>query len=114
MVVHGVIGGALLMADPGCMLYRAHVGGKAPDSADWKGKEGYVDGTMDAESVRMPSPSQWPEGTAPGQERDGRSYNLISGPYLSALLANLDLGHVPDVSGRREAWFRSRVLIRRP
>ena len=66
MVVHGVIGGALLMADPGCMLYRAHVGGKAPDSADWKGKEGYVDGTMDAES-----------------------YNLISGPYLSALLANL-------------------------
>ena len=91
MVVHGVIGGALLMADPGCMLYRAHVGGKAPDSADWKGKEGYVDGTMDAES-----------------------YNLISGPYLSALLANLDLGHVPDVSRRREAWFRSRVLIRRP
>ena len=66
MVVHGVIGGALLMADPGCVLYRAHVGGKAPDSADWKGKEGYVDGTMDAES-----------------------YNLISGPYLSALLANL-------------------------
>ena len=88
VVAHGVIGGALLVADPGGVLYRAHMGG-AQEIANWNGKEGYVDGTMDRESVRMPSASQWPEGNAPGQEADGRSYNLISGQYLDDLLASL-------------------------
>jgi hypothetical protein len=88
VVAHGVIGGALLIADPGGVLYTAHIGG-GPKIANWKGKDGYLDGTMDRESVRMPSPSQWPEGRAPGLEGDGRSYNLISGQYLTELMANL-------------------------
>jgi hypothetical protein len=37
----------------------------------------------------MPSLSQWPDGDAPGQELDGRSYHLISGEYLSDLLDRL-------------------------
>jgi hypothetical protein len=88
VVAHGIVGDALLIADPGAVLYQAHIGGTA-GIANWKGREGYLDGTMDKERVRMPSPSQWPDGKAPGHEGDGRSYNLISGQYLSDLLANL-------------------------
>lgn len=44
---------------------------------------------MDKEKVRMPSPSQWPGGNAPGQEGDGRSYNLISGQFLNDMLDKL-------------------------
>jgi hypothetical protein len=88
VVAHGIIGGALLIADPGGVLYQAHNGGKA-EIANWKGKEGYLDGTMDRERVRMPSPSQWPDGHAPGLEGDDRSYHLISGQFLDDLLDNL-------------------------
>jgi hypothetical protein len=88
VLAHGIIAGALLVADPGGVLYEAHDGGRA-EIANWKGKEGYLDGTMDKEKVRMPSPSQWPGGNAPGQEADGRSYNHISGQYLSDMLDKL-------------------------
>jgi len=88
VVAHGVVGDALLIADPGGVLYQAHIGGTA-EIANWKSKEGYLDGTMDKEKVRMPSPSQWPGGSAPGQEGDGRSYNHISGQYLSDMLDKL-------------------------
>jgi hypothetical protein len=88
VLAHGVIGGALLVADPGGVLYQAHNGG-APEIANWKDKEGYLDGTTDKEKVRMPSPSQWPGGNAPGQEGDGRSYNHISAQYLSDMLDKL-------------------------
>jgi hypothetical protein len=88
VVAHGVVGGALLVADPGCVLYQAHHGG-GTGIENWKGKEGYLDGTMDRDQVRMPSPSQWPEGSAPGQEGDARSYHLISGQFLDDLLAHL-------------------------
>jgi hypothetical protein len=88
VLAHGIIAGALLVADPGGVLYQAHNGGTT-EIANWKGKEGYLDGTMDKEKVRMPSPSQWPGGDAPGQEADGRSYNHISGQYLSDMLDKL-------------------------
>jgi hypothetical protein len=88
VVAHGIIGGALLIADPGGVLYQAHTGGTA-EIANWAGKDGYVDGTTDKEGVRMPSPSQWPDGTAPGQEGDARSYNLISAQFLDDLLDGL-------------------------
>ena len=88
VLAHGVIAGALLIADPGGVLYQAHNGGTA-EIENWKGKEGYLDGTMDRERVRMPSPSQWPDGDAPGQEGDARSYHLITGQYLNDLLDNL-------------------------
>jgi hypothetical protein len=88
VLAHGIIAGALLVADPGGVLYQAHNGGTT-EIANWKAKEGYLDGTVDKEKVRMPSPSQWPGGTAPGEEADGRSYNHISGQYLSDMLDKL-------------------------
>jgi hypothetical protein len=88
VLAHGIIGEALLIVDPGGVLYQAQKGG-TPTIANWKGKEGYLDGTMDAEQVRMPSPSQWPDGNAPGQEGDGRSYNLVSGQFLDDMLGKL-------------------------
>ena len=88
VVAHGVVGGALLIADPGAVLYQAHIGGTA-EIANWKSKDGYLDGTMDKEKVRMPSPSQWPGGRAPGLEGDARSYNHISGEFLSDMLDKL-------------------------
>ena len=88
VLAHGIIAGALLVADPGGVLYQAHNGGRT-EIANWKGKEGYLDGTMDKEKVRMPSPSQWPGGRAPGQEGDSMSYTHISGQYLSDLLDKL-------------------------
>ena len=57
VLAHGIIAGALLVADPGGVLYQAHNGGTT-EIANWKGKEGYLDGTMDKEKVRMPSPAR--------------------------------------------------------
>ena len=88
VVAHGITAGGLLIADPGGVLYQAHHGGKG-EIEDWNGKEGYLDGTMDGEGVRMPSPSQWPDRSAPGQELNSRSYHLISGRYLSDMLDRL-------------------------
>jgi hypothetical protein len=88
VLAQGIVGGALLVVDPGGVLYQAHKGG-TPHIANWKDKAGYVDGSSDAEAVRMPSPSQWPDGSAPGQEGDGRSYNRISGQFLDDLLNKL-------------------------
>jgi hypothetical protein len=88
VLAQGIIDGALLILDPGGVLHRAYNGG-TPHIANWQGKEGYRDGTMDGESVRMPSPSQWPGEIVPGQEGDGRSYNLISGQFLNDMLDNL-------------------------
>jgi hypothetical protein len=88
VVAHGITSGGLLIADPGGVLYQAYHGGKG-EIEDWSGKEGYTDGMMDGEQVRMPSPSQWPDDDAPGQERDARSYHHISGEYLSDLLERL-------------------------
>jgi hypothetical protein len=85
VVAHGIVGEGLLIADPGAVLYRAYHGGKGTIE-NWTGKEGYLDGTMDGERVRMPSPDQWPDGEAPGQEGDPRSYHLISGRYLADML----------------------------
>ncbi len=88
VLAHGIVGGGLLLVDPGGVLFQAHNGGTA-EIANWKDKDGYVDGTMDKDRVRMPSLGQWPGGKAPGQEADGRSYNLISGQFLSDLLSKL-------------------------
>lgn len=88
VLAQGIVGGALLVDDPGGVLYQAHRGG-TPEIENWKDKEGYVDGTTDEEAVRMPSPLQWPDGKAPGQEGDARSYNRISGPFLDDLMKKL-------------------------
>lgn len=88
VVAHGIISGGLLIADPGAVLYQAYHGGKG-DIKNWSGKEGYLDGTMDAKQVRMPAASQWPDRDAPFQEGDARSYHLISGKFLSDLLQQL-------------------------
>ena len=110
VLAHGIIAGALLVADPGGVLYQAHNGGTT-EIANWKGKEGYLDGTMDKEKVRMPSPSQWPGGNAPGQEADGRSYNHISGQYLSDMRDKLI--SVTSLTSIRKApgWWRHRHLL---
>lgn len=88
VVSHGIVSGGLLIADPGNVLHQAHRGG-ANGIEDWRGKDGYMDGTMDPEAVRMPATGQWPEGQAPGQEGDPRGYHLITGDFLDALLQNL-------------------------
>jgi hypothetical protein len=88
VVAHGITGEGLLIADPGAVLFQAYHGGKG-EIENWAGKKGYLDGTMDSEQVRMPPPSQWPDGKAPFQEGDARSYHLISGEYLSGMLDRL-------------------------
>ena len=88
VLAQGIIEGALLIVDPGGVLYQAYKGGTG-EIANWRGKDGYLDGTMDKEKVRMPSPLQWPDGNVPGQEGDGRSYNLISGQFLDDMLDKL-------------------------
>ncbi len=88
VLAYGIVSGGLLIADPGAVLYSAYHGGK-PKIEDWSGKEGYLDGTMDSEQVRMPPESQWPDGEAPGQDRDSKSYHLISGEFLDGLLAEM-------------------------
>jgi hypothetical protein len=88
VVAHGIVGDGLLLADPGAVLFSAYHGGK-PSIANWSGKSGYVDGTMDSDFVRLPPTSQWPGEVAPGSERDARSYYHVSGQFLDDLLANL-------------------------
>jgi hypothetical protein len=88
VVAHGIVEGGLLIADPGAVLYQAFHGGK-PGIEDWSGKAGYLDGTMDSESVRLPADSQWPAGAAPGQELDARSYHHISSQFLEDMLDRL-------------------------
>jgi hypothetical protein len=88
VLAQGIVGGALLVVDPGGVLYQAHKGG-GPHIENWKDKQGYLDGTMDQESVRMPPSSQWPGGVAPGDEGDARSYHLISGQFLTDMLKKL-------------------------
>jgi putative peptidoglycan binding protein len=89
VVAQAVIGGALLVVDPGNVLYQSAKGMGKPHISDWSNRAGFVDGTQDPEKVRMPPSSQWPSGKAPGQERDARGYNLVSGQFLKELLANL-------------------------
>jgi len=89
VVAQGVIGGALLVVDPGNVLYQSAKGMGKPHIADWSNRTGFVDGSQDPGKVRMPASSQWPKGTAPGQEGDARAYNLVSGQFLKELLANL-------------------------
>lgn len=88
VLAHGIVGGGLLVADPGAVLYNAHHGGK-PKIEDWSSKDGYLDGTMDGDQVRLPPTSQWPDGDPQGQDRDARSYHLISGEFLDDMLAEL-------------------------
>lgn len=88
VLAHGIVGDGLVIADPGAVLYQAHHGGKG-EIEDWSGRDGYLDGTMDSDGVRMPPASQWPGGDAPGQERDARSYHLISGEFLRDMLERL-------------------------
>lgn len=88
VVAHGIVGGGLLIADPGAVLYSASRGGKT-GIQDWSGKSGYSDGTGNSGGVRMPARSQWPDEAAIGQEQDARSYHLISGQYLEDLLKSL-------------------------
>lgn len=88
VVAHGITEDGLLIADPGAVLFSAHNGGKGVIE-NWSGKSGYVDGTMNAEQVRLPLTSQWPAGQPLGQERDPRSYHHISGEFLDDLLVQL-------------------------
>lgn len=88
VVAHGILGGGLLIADPGGVLYQAFHGGTG-EIENWSGKDGYLDGTSGGDAVRMPPASQWPGGEAPGQEADARSYHLITGQFLNDLLEHL-------------------------
>lgn len=88
VLAQGIVRGGLSIVDPGGVLYQAHRGG-GPQIENWAGKEGYLDGSMDGEAVRIPAASQWPEGNAPGQEGDPRSYSLVSGQFLDGLLQNV-------------------------
>jgi hypothetical protein len=88
VVAHGIRNGGLLIADPGAVLYQAHNGGKG-EIENWAARSGYLDGTADGDRVRMPPATQWPGGQAPGQERDARSYHLISGDFLEQMLSRL-------------------------
>jgi hypothetical protein len=90
VVGHGVVGGALLVVDPGNVLYQAKHWNGYKHISDWSSRDGFLDATGgNAEKVRMPPASQWPGKKAPGMEGDERSYNLISGQFLAELLANL-------------------------
>jgi len=89
VVAQGVVGGALLVVDPGNVLYQSAKGMGKPHISDWSSRAGFVDGTQDPDKVRMPPSSRWPSGKAPGQEGDARAYNLVSGQFLKELLANL-------------------------
>jgi hypothetical protein len=88
VVAQGIVRGGLSIVDPGGVLYQAHRGG-GTQIENWSDKDGYLDGSMDREGVRMPPASQWPEGNAPGQEGDSRSYSLVSGQFLDGLLQHL-------------------------
>ena len=92
----GVIGGDLLVVDPGGVLWQAAKHGGIYDKKndkwiieDWKGKDGYLDGTTDPDKVRMPKASQWPGGKAPGDEGDGRNYIRLSGSFRDDMLKDL-------------------------
>jgi hypothetical protein len=92
VVAHAVVDDALLVSDPGNVLYGAAHGGKAHVSLDWSGKSGFLDAGKNlenADKVRMPPAAQWPGGKAPGQEGDHRSYNRISGQFLQDMLKDL-------------------------
>lgn len=89
VVAHGIIDNKLLIVDPGGALWTASGGRKSKHVADWSKKDGYLDGTRDREKVRMPKASQWPGGKPGGQEADARSYNLIWGEFLDAMLDKL-------------------------
>ena len=88
VVAHGIKDGGLLIADPGGVLFQAHGGGRG-EVENWSGKDGYLDARTDPDAVRLPAHEQWPGGQAPGQERDERSYHLISGQFLDDMLARL-------------------------
>ena len=88
VVAQGIVGGALLIVDPGGVLFQAN-GGGTKEIANWKGKDGYLDGRTNKEKVRMPAPAQWRGGRPPGQEGDPRCYHHISGRFLQDLLDNL-------------------------
>jgi hypothetical protein len=90
VVVHGIVDDGLLIVDPGNVLCTAHRGGNAA-TANWQDKDGYLDGKTDPEKVRMPQATQWPDGAFPdpGEEDDGRGYNLITGAFLEALLKDM-------------------------
>ena len=89
VVAQGVIGDALLVVDPGNVLYQSAHGMGKSYILDWSNRGGFVDGTQDRDKVRMPPASQWSSGKAPGQEGDARAYNIVSGQFLKELLANL-------------------------
>ncbi len=89
VIAQGVIDGGLLIVDPGNILYQAAHGMGKPHVTDWSNRGGFVDGSQDAAKVRMPPASQWPGGKPPGQERDPRSYNHVSGQFLKEMLGGL-------------------------
>ena len=89
VIAQGVIGGAVAIVDPGNVLYQAAKGGGGPIQ-NWQSMaSGFADGSSGADKVRMPQSSQWPGGSAPGNEADPRAYNLVSGQFLQKLLDNL-------------------------
>ena len=89
VVAQAVIGGAVAIVDPGNVLYTAAQGGKGVIQ-NWQSMaSGFADGGSAPDKVRMPAGSQWPEGSAPGQEADKRAYNLVSGDFLKKILDNL-------------------------
>ena len=89
VIAQAVIGGAVAIVDPGNVLYQAAKGGGGPIQ-NWQSMaSGFADGSSGADKVRMPQSSQWPGGSAPGNEADPRAYNLVSGQFLQKLLDNL-------------------------
>ncbi len=91
VLAHAVVGGAVALVDPGNVLCTAKNGGKGPIQ-NWQSKSGYLDAGKDlanADKVRMPKATQWPDGSAPGNEGDYRAYNLVSGEFLKSIFDNL-------------------------
>ena len=100
-VAQGIVGGALLVVDPGKVLYQAARGGKTASASgsgggavlinDWKNVAGYVDGAMKGGSAatRAAPGSQWPKGKPPDGENDDGCSCALSGAALNRLMAGL-------------------------
>ena len=96
IVGQGVVGGDLLVVDPGKVLWQAAKNGGVRDKTsgkviieDWGKKDGYLDGNTAPDKVHMPKGAQWKSGKAPGAEGDGSNYIRLSGQFLNDLLTNL-------------------------
>jgi hypothetical protein len=96
VVVQGFASDALLIVDPGKVIYSAvrkggvpGTGGGAAVIENWKGIQGYKDGedSGNARHCRVPQPSQWKDGNGvDGKDWDPGCYCALSGAALERLM----------------------------